>query len=199
MTTLDTSLLEREVAALLRPFPRARYCSPAHGGPTASCPTCAGRSLSDRARSEAILNPRPAGSRLARSTSARREVRDGSQLPLLLAVVEVLVGPQYGVEHSGNTTGADALIILNGPIVSELSFNHGPGAMRDGAGAANTVVARWLRLFLRNVRGFTADQHDKATLETQAGSYSQKTRRRWPILDGVPSRPTLVFHRAWTQ
>ena len=88
---------------------------------------------------------------------------DPSQLPLLLAIVEVLVDPHYGVEHSGNTTGADVLIILNGPIVRELRFNHGPGAMRDGAGAANTVVARWLRLFLRNVCGFTADQHDKAT------------------------------------
>ena len=86
-----------------------------------------------------------------------------AQLPVLLAIADVLVDPHYGVEHSGNTTGADALIVLNGPVITELGFNHGPGAMRDGAGAPNTVVARWLRLFLRNVCDFTADEHDKAT------------------------------------
>jgi hypothetical protein len=85
------------------------------------------------------------------------------QLPVLLAITDALVDPRYGVEHSGNTTGADALVIVNGPVISELGFNHGPGAMRDGTGGPNTVVARWLRLFLRNVHGFTADEHDKAT------------------------------------
>jgi len=84
-------------------------------------------------------------------------------LPVLIAIAEVLLDPHYGVEHSGNTTGADALVVLNGPVIGDLGFNHGPGAMRDGAGAPNTVVARWLRLHLRNIHGFTADEHDKAT------------------------------------
>ena len=85
------------------------------------------------------------------------------QLPVLLAIGEALLDPHYGVQHSGNTTGADAIVILNGPVITELGFNHGPGALRDGAGAANTVVGRWLRLVLRNVFGFTADEHDRAT------------------------------------
>jgi hypothetical protein len=85
------------------------------------------------------------------------------QLPVLLAIVEVLLDPHYGVEHSGNTTGADALVVLNGPAIADLGFNHGVGAMRDGAGGPNTVVARWLRLHLRNIHGFTFDEHDKAT------------------------------------
>ena len=83
-------------------------------------------------------------------------------LPVLLAIAGVLADPHYGVEHSGNTTGADALVVLNGPVVTDLGFNHGPGALRDGS-PANTTVARWLRLYLRNVCGFTADEHDKAT------------------------------------
>ena len=83
-------------------------------------------------------------------------------LPVLLAIAECLLDPHYGVEHSGNTTGADALIVLNGPVVTELGFNHGPGALRDGS-PANTAVGRWLRLFLRNICDFTADEHDKAT------------------------------------
>lgn len=83
-------------------------------------------------------------------------------LPILLAVAEILADPGYGMEHSGNTTGADALMIVNGSIVGDLGLNHGPGALRDGS-PVNTRIARWLRLYLRNVGGFTADQHDKAT------------------------------------
>jgi hypothetical protein len=88
-------------------------------------------------------------------------------LPVLLALAEVLIDPHYGVEHSGNTTGADAQIVLNGPVIRDLDFNHGPGALRDGS-PANTTVGRWLRLFQRNVCGFTADEHDKATFGNSA-------------------------------
>lgn len=83
-------------------------------------------------------------------------------LPVLIALAEVLVDPNYGAEHSGNTTGADALIVVNGPNASKLGFNHSVGALREGA-HANTAVGRWLRLYLRNVFGFTSEEHDKAT------------------------------------
>ena len=82
--------------------------------------------------------------------------------PVLIALAEVLADPSYGVQHSGNTTGADALIVIDGPNAAALGFNSGAGAMREGA-HANTSVGRWLRLYLRNVFGFTADQHDRAT------------------------------------
>ncbi len=83
-------------------------------------------------------------------------------LPVLIAMAEILADPRYGSEHSGNTTGADALVILDGPNSAALGFNHGSGSMREGA-HANTCVGRWLRLYLRNVFGFTADEHDRAT------------------------------------
>jgi hypothetical protein len=89
------------------------------------------------------------------------------ELPVLLAIAEVFADPTYGVEHSGNTTGADALVVLDGPVVDELGFNHGQGALREGA-APNTTVGRWVRLFLRNVCDFTADEHDKATFGNSA-------------------------------
>ena len=83
-------------------------------------------------------------------------------LPLVMALASALADEHYGVEHSGNTTGADALVVLNGAVVTDLGFNHGPGALRDGT-YANTAVGRWVRLFLRNVCGFTVEEHDKAT------------------------------------
>ena len=83
-------------------------------------------------------------------------------LPLLLAAARILADPHYGAEHSGNTTGADALMILDGPRAAKLGFNSGVGALRDGV-RANTCVGRWLRLYQRNVFGFTAAEHDKST------------------------------------
>jgi len=35
-------------------------------------------------------------------------------MPILVALSEAMVDPVYGVEHSGNTPGAETLIILNG-------------------------------------------------------------------------------------
>ncbi len=83
-------------------------------------------------------------------------------LGVLLAAARILADPHYGAEHSGNTTGADALMILDGPRAAELGFNSGVGALRDGV-RANTSVGRWLRLYQRNVFGFTAAEHDKST------------------------------------
>ncbi len=88
-------------------------------------------------------------------------------LPVLIALTEILADPAYGAEHSGNTTGADALIILDGPNADKLGFNSGAGAMREGT-HANTSVGRWLRLYLRNVFDFTAGEHDKATFGNAA-------------------------------
>lgn len=113
-----------------------------------------------------IIGPaRPSGRDITVWSVAVNGVMAGCRpedLPVLLAIAEVLADPHYGVEHSGNTTGADAIIVLNGSVISDLGFNHGPGALRDGS-PANTTVARWLRLYLRNVCGFTVEEHDKAT------------------------------------
>ena len=83
-------------------------------------------------------------------------------MPILVAIAEVLCDPEYGVEHSGDTTGGEALIILNGPIIETLKFNCAGAALRDGY-RANTSVGRFLRLYLRNVAGIRPDGADKVT------------------------------------
>ncbi len=88
-------------------------------------------------------------------------------LPVLIAIADVLADPAYGAEHSGNTTGADALVVASGPSLDGLGLRAGPGAMREGV-HANTAIGRWLRLYLRNVFGFTSDEHDKATFGNPA-------------------------------
>jgi len=83
-------------------------------------------------------------------------------MPILVALVEAMADPRYGVEHSGNTPGAETLIILNGPIIKELAFNYEQGALRDGI-QANTTIGRFWRLYLRNVAGFLHHRTDKGT------------------------------------
>ena len=83
-------------------------------------------------------------------------------MPVLIALIEAMCDPIYGVEHSGNTPGGETLIILNGPIIKDLEFNYTQGALRDGF-MANTSIGRFWRLYLRNVAGFLPHKTDKAT------------------------------------
>jgi hypothetical protein len=83
-------------------------------------------------------------------------------MPVLIALIEAMADPYYGVEHSGNTPGGETLILLNGPIIKQLGFNYTQGVMRDGI-RANTSVGRFWRLYLRNVAGFLPHKNDKAT------------------------------------
>jgi hypothetical protein len=83
-------------------------------------------------------------------------------MPVLVALVEAMADPRYGVEHSGNTPGAETLIVLDGPIIKELGFNYEQGALRDGF-HANTTIGRFWRLYLRNVAGFLPHKTDKGT------------------------------------
>lgn len=83
-------------------------------------------------------------------------------MPILVALIEAMSDPEYGVEHSSNTPGAETLIMLNGPIIKQLGFNYEQGAMRDGF-QANTSIGRFWRLYLRNIPGFLPHKTDKGT------------------------------------
>jgi len=83
-------------------------------------------------------------------------------MPILVALAEAMSDPMYGVEHSGNTPGAETLIILNGPIIKELGFNFEQGVLRDGF-MPNTSVGRFWRLALRNMAGFLPHKTDKGS------------------------------------
>jgi hypothetical protein len=120
-------------------------------------------------------------------------------LPVLLAIAEAVADPAYGVEHSGDTTSAEMLVILSGPLVEALGFNAGVGALRDGT-RANTAVGRFCRLFLRNVAGFLPGRTDKGTFGTTwrvvlAEDGAALARLGWPTLAeerGVPAGESAV-------
>ena len=83
-------------------------------------------------------------------------------MPVLMAIVEAMADPEFGIEHLGHNPGTEALIIINGPIIKELKFNYEQGALRVGF-QANTSIGRFWRLYLRNVPGFIPHKTDKGT------------------------------------
>ena len=74
-------------------------------------------------------------------------------MPVLLAIVDAVLDPEFQFEDAGATPGWEPLIILNGPLIQELDFNYGAGVMRIGR-QANSSIGRFLRLYIRNVAGF---------------------------------------------
>ena len=83
-------------------------------------------------------------------------------MPVLVALIEAMGDPAYGVEHSGNTPGGETLITINGPLARQLRFNDEQGVLRDGF-QPNTTIGRFWRLALRNLAGFLLHKNDKCT------------------------------------
>lgn len=107
-------------------------------------------------------------------------------MPILIAAVEAMADPGYGVEHSGNTPGADTLLILNGPLIKQLGFNYEQGSLRDGF-QPNTSIGRFWRLYQRNVAGFLLHQNDKGTFGNTwrvvlAENEDSLARMNWPTI-----------------
>ena len=74
-------------------------------------------------------------------------------LPVVVAALQAVSDPQYGLAHRQTTTHAGApLIIVNGPIVERLKINCGRGLFGPGW-RANATIGRALRLVLVNIGG----------------------------------------------
>lgn len=74
-------------------------------------------------------------------------------LPVVVAALQAVSEPEYGLSHRQTTTHAGApLIIVNGPVVARLRINCGRGLFGPGW-RANATIGRALRLVLVNVGG----------------------------------------------
>jgi hypothetical protein len=109
-------------------------------------------------------------------------------MPILIALVEAMADARYGMEHSGNTPGSEAVIILNGPIIQQLGFNYTQGVMRDGF-RPNTSIGRFFRLYLRNVVGFLPHKTDKGTF---GGTWRVVTPENEEVLRKIGWKPLSV-------
>ena len=109
-------------------------------------------------------------------------------MPVLVALIEAMADPEYGVEHSGNTPGSETLITINGPIIKDLKFNYEQGVLRDGF-QPNTSIGRFWRLMLRNVAGFLLHKTDKGTF---GGTWRVVLAENEDVLAEIGWEPTSV-------
>jgi hypothetical protein len=68
-------------------------------------------------------------------------------MPILVAIVEIMADPEYGMKHGGSTPGWEAMIILNGPIRNQLGLDSGQGCsgpatrrIRASAGSIDSLL-----------------------------------------------------------
>ena len=118
-------------------------------------------------------------------------------MPVLVALAEAMCDPEYGVEHSGNTPGAETVILVNGPIIKELGFNYEQGVMRDGF-RPNTSIGRFWRLYLRNVAGFLLHKNDRAASAIPGGWRWPRTKTCARPSAGSPTASSSVSPPATT-
>ena len=85
-------------------------------------------------------------------------------LPILLAIIEAVAAPDAGIEGFNSTSGQIPLIVLNGPIIRELDFNHGQGMVRARR-QANMAVSRFLSLCLINIARLRLGETDMSVFD----------------------------------
>ncbi|KGJ11028.1 hypothetical protein EQ718_25925 (plasmid) [Paracoccus versutus] len=92
-------------------------------------------------------------------------------MPVLIAVVEALVEPQFNLFGVATTTNpVGPLILVNGPVRQQLDLNCGRNALGPGR-RANATIGRAIRLIMLNIGGAIPEEVDKATLG-QPGKYT---------------------------
>ncbi len=85
-------------------------------------------------------------------------------MPVLAAAIDGITDPEFGLHGiSVSTMGSAVLLIVNGPIASELGMNSGVSVFGPG-NRANASIGRAVRLIIINVLGTRAGELDKATI-----------------------------------
>ncbi len=83
--------------------------------------------------------------------------------PVVLAAARALGQPQYNLHgHTATLSGAQQVMIVNGPVRNQLGINSGEGALGPGT-RANSTIGRALRLIIRNGCRSVHGQFDRAT------------------------------------
>ncbi|MDE3075221.1 MAG: hypothetical protein KGJ86_07305 [Chloroflexota bacterium] len=89
-------------------------------------------------------------------------------LPVILAAVEAMLADEFNLYGCQATTHVvSPLLILNGPIVSELGASGGYNCFGQGH-RSNALIGRAIRLILTNVGGAIPGKLDRATFGTPA-------------------------------
>ncbi|MDP6824220.1 MAG: hypothetical protein QF554_13120 [Dehalococcoidia bacterium] len=117
---------------------------------------------------DAVLGVEPAkGVAITAEKAAINAVMAGCKpeyMPVLAAVIGAITAPEFGLHGiSVSTMGAAVMIIVNGPVATDLGMNSGVSVFGPG-NRANASIGRAVRLVIINVLGTRAGDLDKATI-----------------------------------
>lgn len=108
-------------------------------------------------------------------------------MPVLAAAIDAMTAPEFGLHGiSVSTMGSAVLLIVNGPIATELGMNSGVSVFGPG-NRANASLGRAIRLIIINVLGTRAGDLDKATVG-HPGKYA------WCIAENEDLSPWVPVH-----
>ncbi len=119
--------------------------------------------------------------------------------PVLLTMTEALCDPAFSVHGpTASTSGMGVLIIVNGPIASQIGLNARENLFGPGW-RANATIGRALRLLLRNVCGAVPGVLDRSCFG-HPGKFTyciaeDEARSSWTPLHaerGIPSEESAV-------
>jgi hypothetical protein len=87
-------------------------------------------------------------------------------MPVLIAAVQAIAEPEFGLYGLASTTNPDTpMIIVNGPIAKQLDINSGTNALGRGW-TANATIGRALHLIVNNIGGSWPGVTDMSCLGT---------------------------------
>jgi hypothetical protein len=108
-------------------------------------------------------------------------------MPVLAAAIDAITDSEFGLHGiSVSTMGSAVLLIVNGPIASDLGMNSGVSVFGPG-NRANASIGRAIRLIIINVLGTRAGELDKATIG-HPGKYA------WCIAENEELSPWEPVH-----
>ena len=84
--------------------------------------------------------------------------------PVVATAVEAMCEPEFNLHAiTASTMGAAVLMVVGGPVVSEIGINSGVSVFGPGH-RANATIGRAIRLVIINATGSSSGEIDKATL-----------------------------------
>ncbi|MDA1257197.1 MAG: hypothetical protein O3C10_05055 [Chloroflexi bacterium] len=108
-------------------------------------------------------------------------------MPVLAAAIDAITAPEFSLHGiSVSTMGAAVMIIVNGPIATDLGMNSGVSVFGPG-NRANASIGRAIRLVIINVLGTRAGDLDKSTVG-HPGKYA------WCIAENEELSPWEPVH-----
>lgn len=154
----------------------------------------------DRAPGEVIGNVPPKFGEATIEKIAINAVMAGcspEHMPVITTALEAMLAEQFNLYGIQTTTHVVApLIIVNGPLASELKIASGYNCFGQGH-RSNAVIGRAIRLVLTNVGGALPGKLDRATFGTPA-KYSYVIAENEEQSPWVPLRVELGFSKETT-